>query len=350
MNYSKEISNLVIRTRYNIQKKNRTKKIIISVCCIIAALIVIGVILANIFLSDRKKSEKSINNIPDTAEETTEISAAEQPVYNDSVKTSYAASFVSKKSSVKAVTSVSTGSFNTGKSTVNTESSADNTSSAALKKTEEQKESAVPSSQNVVNTVPSVLSDSDIYDRFISFEYDNSTYVSQSGKLFNEIISGKICDIMINGEEASLYRIEEISEKCAAAVRFSRNDNYFSYVSSSYVPAQLGDMLEEIRFDKYSVFHELTDTNSSHTAKSYDISTLVRIMYEHSSAEGICGGPAERIRYSISFMMPYFRITGKYLGITDDGYIVTDLFGNQLSFYIGNDVLQEFFDTLDFTN
>lgn len=196
----------------------------------------------------------------------------------------------------------------------------------------------------------------DIYEQFISFDYKDNLYVTQCSRISDTLISEKLDEIKIYGQEyetlniheteVTLFSIKNISVSCAVAVQFNDNKNYYSYTSSSYFPKTFGNMLDDTDFENNAVFKELCMNKNNAIAKSYDFELLMKILKEHRNAECISDDIDLFDKYSISISIPNIGISNKAFGLTEDGYITTNIFDYQLAFYIGKESLDRFFESI----
>lgn len=160
----------------------------------------------------------------------------------------------------------------------------------------------------------------------------------------------------IKGE---LFSIKNISTNCAYAVRFSGDDNYYSFINSRYVFPTLGDLKNELNLKSYLSFGK-----GSYTY--FDDSGYHRISFDDcdddfiwnnllsddslpnaSLNDGKVGDPNDTYSstiLSIGVSIPCFGYQNIHIGVNEKGYIQTNIFDFGKTFYIGMDKIYSFME------
>ena len=99
-----------------------------------------------------------------------------------------------------------------------------------------------------------------ISQQFNEVEYNNSKYSSRITKISNNNILKNIGNATLTGydtytettynKKAELYSIKDIEEKCAIAIKFEGDTDYYVYVNSYYRPTTLGEFTKDLNLEE----------------------------------------------------------------------------------------------------
>ena len=103
-----------------------------------------------------------------------------------------------------------------------------------------------------------------ISQQFNEVEYNNSKYSSRITKISNNNILKNIGNATLTGydtytettynKKAELYSIKDIEEKCAIAIKFEGDTDYYVYVNSYYRPTTLGEFTKDLNLEEIISF------------------------------------------------------------------------------------------------
>lgn len=375
MKESKQILEYVIQIRNEIQRKRRIRRNIIISVSASAACICLAVFSLKTLIPDVKKPEVPIAEV--TLSEN--ISTAPTVPAESSVMAESAAG---DKKTKPAVTEPKTSEKKDKSATVSShteqisEQNKPKSSNVAEKHPDKTVTSAVSSAISSITSEPAAdpsktsvksaeemyvlpsWNESEIFEKYISFNYKNNDFVTQCGKVPQNMTGEKLDEIKITGQDfqtlelheadVTLFKIKNISADCAVAVQFKGDEYFYSYTSVSYFPASLGNMFDDTDFENNAVFKELYLKETQTPARSYYYELLMKILKESRNAVCISDDIDFSVKYDISVSIPVIGISDKSFGITEDGYIVTNIFEYQNAYYIGKEKLDQFISTIVF--
>ena len=150
---------------------------------------------------------------------------------------------------------------------------------------------------------------------------------------------------------ATLYAISGISTECAAAVRFEGNDACYAYVNSWYVPENLGAFLDDLNLRENvsfgSAYYNLEQSDGSTTTIEFTDLPQERVFEMLLSDESLV--PLEdpdRLTLngvmSVGVDIPLLGYHNITLGVTEDGYLFTNILDTAKVFDIGKEKAQQF--------
>ncbi len=148
-----------------------------------------------------------------------------------------------------------------------------------------------------------------------------------------------------------LHRIEGIDPSCAIAVLLNGEKTAYAYIDHYYRPSTLGDLV-----DGLSLEENLTFGSGFYYFKRNN--KPITVEFPEIPAEKIWGLLADRdvvtasdseyesLNYrklmSVSVSVPMLGIQNLSLGVTDNGYITTNLMGRGLAYFIGTEKTEAF--------
>jgi len=153
-----------------------------------------------------------------------------------------------------------------------------------------------------------------------------------------------------------VYSIKSISDKCAVAVKYEEHDGYYPFRNPYYVPATLGDLINDLNLRDNLVFgmvyeEPAADNNFSMTAYTLpDTSAIWDLLLADTSLKNegdmrdgvpiFMGVPLMGVSIDVNV------IGHKNIGISvnADGYMQTNILDTGKTFFIGKDKVQAFID------
>lgn len=143
---------------------------------------------------------------------------------------------------------------------------------------------------------------------------------------------------------ADIFTIEGISREAMIALRYEKNDNYIIYRNQNYTVNTFGEFADSFAFNKYVRFKSAENFNGD-KIYGFDEDAVKKILSENSDARAVD-------LYSLTLDKLYVEIRSRYefadnrsflfrLGISQNGYITTNLTGREIAFCIGEDTADE---------
>ena len=209
-----------------------------------------------------------------------------------------------------------------------------------------------------------------ISQQFNEVEYNNSKYSSRITKISNNNILKNIGNATLTGydtytettynKKAELYSIKDIEEKCAIAIKFEGDTDYYVYVNSYYRPTTLGEFTKDLNLEEIISFGTIyynywdEDLQEDINVEFYGVDNKIiwQKLFNNKNLENIYSDndtekyTSERFSQSIgiSVYIPLLGYKNISVSLTDKGYLLTNILDTGKGFYIGEDKVQEFLD------
>ena len=209
-----------------------------------------------------------------------------------------------------------------------------------------------------------------ISQHFGEVEYTNNKYSSRIAKISKNNIIKNIGNTTLTGydtytettysKKGDLYSIKGIAEKCAIAVKFEGDTDYYVYVNSYYRPKTLGEFIEVLNLkDNISfgtIYYNYWDKDSEENinVEFYDVDNEIiwNKLFSNLNLENIYSDndtgkyTSERFSQSISISVdiPLLGYKNISVSLTDKGYMLTNILDTGKGFYIGEDKVKEFLE------
>ena len=207
-----------------------------------------------------------------------------------------------------------------------------------------------------------------ISQQFNEVEYNNSKYSSRITKISNNNILKNIGNATLTGydtytettynKKAELYSIKDIEEKCAIAIKFEGDTDYYVYVNSYYRPTTLGEFTKDLNLEEIISFGTIyynywdEDLQEDINIEFYGVDNKIiwQKLFNNKNLENIYSDndtekyTSERFSQSIgiSVDIPLLGYKNISVSLTDKGYLLTNILDTGKGFYIGEDKVQEF--------
>ncbi len=207
-----------------------------------------------------------------------------------------------------------------------------------------------------------------VSQQFYEVEYNGSKYSSRITKIANSNILRNIGNTTLTGydtytkttynKKAELYSIKNIEEKCAIAIKFEGDADYYVYVNSEYRPTTLGDFMKDLNLEAITsfgtVYYSYWDEDSQEriNIEFYDVDNKIiwQELFNNRNLENIYNDndigkyTSEKITQSISISVdiPLLGYKNISVSLTDKGYLLTNILDTGKGFYIGEDKVKEF--------
>lgn len=209
-----------------------------------------------------------------------------------------------------------------------------------------------------------------ISQQFGEVEYTNNKYSSRIAKISKNNIIKNIGNTTLTGydtytettysKKGDLYSIKGIAEKCAIAVKFEGDTDYYVYVNSYYRPKTLGEFIEVLNLKDNISFGTINynywdkDSEENINVEFYDVDNEIiwNKLFSNLNLENIYSDndtgkyTLERFSQSISISVdiPLLGYKNISVSLTDKGYMLTNILDTGKGFYIGEDKVKEFLE------
>lgn len=207
-----------------------------------------------------------------------------------------------------------------------------------------------------------------ISQQFFEVEYNNSRYSSKITKISSDNILNNIGSSILKGydeynkithnKNAQIYSIKNLSDKCAIALKFEGDNEYYVYVNAYYKPATLGEFMNDLRLKEitsfgtieYNYWDEDLQQNINIEFYNVDNEIIWQKLFNDISLENIYSDndiekyTSERFTQSISISVdiPILGYKNISVSLTDKGYLLTNILDTGKGFYIGENKVKEF--------
>ena len=218
-----------------------------------------------------------------------------------------------------------------------------------------------------VATVPK-WDEMSISQQFYEVVYNSNSYSSRITKISSDNILEKVGDATLTGydtysettysKKAELYSIKDIADKCAIAIKFEGDNDYYVYVNSYYRPTTLEKFMRDLNLEEitsfgtiyYNYWNEDSQENINVEFYGVDNKIIWQKLFNNKNLENIYSDndigkyTSERFSKSISISVdiPLLGYKNISVSLTDKGYLLTNILDTGKGFYIGEDKVQEF--------
>lgn len=197
-------------------------------------------------------------------------------------------------------------------------------------------------------------------DKYPEFFLGEKPYASQRTEIAPENIGSFLADSEMSGYDiyedktytigAKAYSINNISTDCAVAVKIGDEDKYYVYVNVWYTPETLGDLITAIDMKNTLSFGKAYKNYSDYDKgehislifADFDDSIVWNMILSDESVKNIEYDSFKDMLISLSVDIPILGYKNISLGVTKDGYIVTNIMNTQKCFFIGTEKAEAF--------
>lgn len=172
----------------------------------------------------------------------------------------------------------------------------------------------------------------------------------------NELFSGEMTGYDIYEDKTyttkgTAYEIKNINPECAVAVKIDGEDGYFVYINTEYVPETLRDMIDDLNlretlsFGKaYSDRYENSPyrTYISRTYEDFSDTIVWDMLLDDADIKNVSYDRYHEKIISLSVDIPLIGYKNIHMGVTKDGYIITNILNTQKCFFIGPEKAEAF--------
>ena len=199
-------------------------------------------------------------------------------------------------------------------------------------------------------------------DKFPEVMLGEIPYASQRTEIAAENIGSFLSDAVMSGydiyedktytADAKVYSVKNISTDCAVAVKIGNENVYYVYINVWYTPETLGDLIDAIDMKNTvsfgKAYKNYTDYNKGEHVNvifaDFDDSIVWNMLLTDTEVKNIEYDRFKDMLISVSVDIPLLGYKNISLGVTKDGYIVTNIMSTQKCFFIGEEKAEAFAD------
>lgn len=194
--------------------------------------------------------------------------------------------------------------------------------------------------------------------KFGEFTLDSVRYSTQVTEISENHIGQYIRDTAFSGYDiyedktyetkGGIYEIKDISPECALAVKFNGEESFHVYVNAEYAPDTLGQFIDDLNMRSTVSFGKAYSDkteNREYTSIIYadfDDSIVWDMLLSDTNVKNISYDRFYDKIAGISVDIPLLGYENVSLGVTKDGYIITNILNTQKCFFIGKEKAEAF--------
>ena len=199
-------------------------------------------------------------------------------------------------------------------------------------------------------------------DKFPEVMLGEIPYASQRTEIAAENIGSFLSDAVMSGydiyedktytTDAKVYSVKNISTDCAVAVKIGNESVYYVYINVWYTPETLSDLIDAIDMKNTvsfgKAYKNYTDYDKNEHVSvvfaDFDDSIVWNMILSDTGIKNIEYDRFKDMLISVSVDIPLLGYKNISLGVTKDGYIVTNIMSTQKCFFIGEEKAEAFAD------
>ncbi len=197
-------------------------------------------------------------------------------------------------------------------------------------------------------------------DKYPELILGEKPYTSQRTEISADNIGSFITDADMSGYDiyedktytinAKVFSVKNISTDCAIAVKIGDEDKYYVYVNVWYTPETLGDFIDAIDMKNAvsfgKAYKNYTDYDKNEHVNvvfaDFDDSIVWNMLLDDTVVKNIEYDRFDEMLISVSVDIPLLGYKNISLGVSKDGYIVTNIMSTQKCFFIGKEKAENF--------
>lgn len=201
-------------------------------------------------------------------------------------------------------------------------------------------------------------------ERYTLLEYGGKSYDSKLSAVPQEYLGEKTGSAqavgydLFNDEKHTLgcevYAIEGIDQNCAVAVKYDGQESAYAFVNAYYRPQTLGQFIEDLSLEDNLIFGDIYCDyfeNGEYVSMKYtgaDGGVIWDMLLTDRTAENVYSdNDWYDVKMDIGVDLPLLGYKNISLGVTEDGYIVTNILDTGKAFYIGKDKAEAFIEYVE---
>ena len=203
-----------------------------------------------------------------------------------------------------------------------------------------------------------------ITQKFSKCKYNNIDYYNTDTEVEEYKIEQFLSEVILNGKDnytleehsinAKVFKLKDVSAKCTLAIQFENNSNYYIYINSNYTPETLGQFIRDLNL-KNTIFKTTVNYNQIKDEKvekeiefeKVDSNIIWEMLFSDDTSKFI----DDNSKYhqsvaSIPINNPFSKYDRYSINLSIDGYLSTNIFESQKTFYIGEEKVNKFLNYL----
>ncbi|MBR3767035.1 MAG: hypothetical protein IKL10_02210 [Clostridia bacterium] len=195
-------------------------------------------------------------------------------------------------------------------------------------------------------------------EKYREVKVGDITYSTQNYEITEDNVLSFLADAEMSGYDiyedktytinAKVYSIKNINSECAVAVKIGDENKYYVYVNVWYVPETLQELIdalnlrETLSFGKAYADRIENNEQTDIIYADFDDSIVWDMILDDTTVKNIAYDRFYEKIVGISVDIPLLGYKNISLGVTKDGYIITNILGTQKCFFIGAEKAEAF--------
>lgn len=198
-------------------------------------------------------------------------------------------------------------------------------------------------------------------ERYTLLEYGGKSYDSKLSAVPQEFLGEKAGSAKTVGYDlfndkkhtlgCEVFAIDGIDQNCAVAVKYDGQESAYAFVNAYYRPQTLGQFIEDLSLEDNLVFGDIYCNyfeNGEYVSMKYTGAqggVIWDMLLSGRAAENVYSDNVwYDVKMDIGVDVPLLGYKNISLGVTEDGYIVTNILDTGKAFYIGKDKSETFIE------
>ncbi len=196
----------------------------------------------------------------------------------------------------------------------------------------------------------------EIFEQFTFVEYNDRTYTIRShNTLSKDKVGKKLCTATLRGYDiyedkthtttCGIYEIKGVDSTRFIAVKYQGHAGYYVFNMRHYYnpPATLGDLITALNLTETFPLTTIYHNSKLYGLTEADSEALWSMFLKHADAETLEAKPIPSGKKKLSFVIVSEELGSDNLswGLSDNGYIRTNIDGYAYEYYIGEDAVNE---------
>ena len=202
----------------------------------------------------------------------------------------------------------------------------------------------------------------EISEQYVHLPFSGASYGGAAAQLEAGQVGEKLGDAVLSGQDnytgethtmpGAVHRIQGIADTCAVAVRFEGETAFYVYRNSLYRPETLGQLIDDLNLRETlslgSAWYNERKADGQYAQIEFpdlpDEAVWERLLADTSLPNVWSDANTFLDAMSVSVDIPLLGYANISLGITEDGYLTTNILDTGKAFYIGQEAAQGFMD------
>ncbi|HJD23543.1 MAG TPA: hypothetical protein H9694_05285 [Firmicutes bacterium] len=199
-----------------------------------------------------------------------------------------------------------------------------------------------------------------ISEQYIHLPFGGASYDGTTAQLEAGQVGEKLGDAVLSGQDnytgethtmpGAVHRIQGIADACAVAVRFEGETAFYVYRNSLYRPETLGQLIDDLNLRETlslgSAWYNERKAGGQYAQIEFpdlpDEAVWEWLLADTGLPNVWSDANTFLDAMSVSVDIPLLGYTNISLGITEDGYLTTNILDTGKAFYIGQEAAQGF--------